>query len=370
MEGSDSVPKLIALCGVLFAVPIAVGQTQPHDVAVLPVVSTLSFEKPQTVSFGTKPVMMTANYFCSEDGVAFLAVADSLESPILTLHAVKSSQGNTRFAPPGLRGFGDMSTPLRYFAADGEVAMLVIAEHEQVPGQSAAVETSPIVLIYDRKAVFKRYVPVPEGLDVRALGLFESGDLLLAALDEKTHATRLVIVDSTGRVLKELSLFDEDFNGQKNHDELQPASSVTGSDGALATLDILPYGQNLLIFPRVTRHAVIELNEHGVVRSTSLQLPPGATLATVLSATRNSWKIRTYSKSEMRTDEQTGSQYAVLKGGATLEFNPLDGTVRREIDMPQGSKAKLVCEHDGDYLAIQTDAATGALQILQGKEDR
>lgn len=314
--------------------------------------------------------MMTANYFCSEDGVAFLAVADSLESPILTLHAVKSAQDDTRFVSPRLQGFGGMSTPLRFFAADREVAMLVIAEHEQAPGQNAAVETSHIILIYDRKGTFKKYAPVPEGLDVRAMGLFESGDLLLAALDEKTHATRLVIMDSTGRIQKELSLFDEDFNGQKNHNELQPVSSITGSDGAFAALDILPYGQNLLIFPRVTRHAVIELNEHGVVRSTSLQLPPGATLANALSATRNSWKIRVFSKSEIRTDEQTGSQYAVLKGGATLEFNPLDGTIRREIDMPQDSKAKLVCEHDGDYLAIQTDVANGALQILQGKEDR
>ncbi|HEX3437792.1 MAG TPA: hypothetical protein VHT24_13570, partial [Pseudacidobacterium sp.] len=171
-------------------------------------------------------------------------------------------------------------------------------------------------------------------------------------------------INADGNIKNEFLPFDSDYNTRKDAKEKQPLAAIN-TDGALSLLQVIPHGENLLLFPKMTAQAVIEVNEEGIVRTVQLHLPPRQTLSSFLSADASSWRIKSFALAESKTDGN-GMSYGVLREGSVFEFNPYDGSVIRKIDMPKDSNATVVCEHNGDYLALTTDAKTGRLEILKG----
>jgi len=317
---------------------------------------TLEFGKAAPTALGNREAVMSANYICADDGSIFLEIAETLDNTMLVLHALKGPSEDVRFLPGKIHGYGTISFPLKYFVNDYNVAALVEADYEINSLEENAHEdsTAHLVLIYDRKGVLQNVVTIPPGIDVKSIGLYRSGDLLIVAINRSSNTASLFVLDNKGNIKHKFLLFDNDYN--RNAKTEQPLADLI-PDGALAFLQIIPHGENLLLFPQMTSHEILEVNESGVVRSVHLQLPAGATLASFLSSTDTSWKIKTIAKTDAK---------GILHEGPVYEFNSSDGSLIRRIDMPNGARATLACEHDGEYTALTTEENTGRLEFLSG----
>jgi hypothetical protein len=333
---------------------------------------TLEFGKPQKTALGGSGTVMSAIHACGEDGTVFLEVRDvqSDGMGLMALHSLDRSGQSIRFSPGHLPGYTDeISQPFRFFVSETRVVALVIATPVKASLSDPTPNEVELALIYDRKGALQKAVRLPgDGLQVSALGLYESGNLLAVAADSRDHSARLLVVDESGEAVREIRLFDEDYNLRKNAKVEQMLSGfVQNKSGALGIMQIVPHGQNLLLLPTYTRQPIIEVNEHGIVRVYPLQMPDGFFLAAPLSIGKRSWEFETSRGGfkEPKENEEAPKGFAI-KPGPVLVFDPNDGSVLRKIDKSaDSSKAVLVCEHDGEYTALTTDHNDGSLEVLK-----
>lgn len=341
------------------------GQTSPPLVPE----SKLEFEPPQRTPLGSMGTVMTADYSCADDGSVFLLITDSPRTMQLTLHSLKSPSEDVRYVAPRIPGYEATGWPQSYFVDDRQVAELwetTIARNplERQEGPPASVW---LVLLYDRTGKFENAIPLPSEIAPKAVGVYGSGNLLVIASDKTTKAAGMYVLSPRGDIIRQFLLFDEDYNTGRQSKSKQPLETIS-PDGALTFVKIVSSGSNLLLFPRTTNESVIEVNEHGVVRTVELKLPKGTSIGSFLSRNGYRWKVLTYSTAKITTDDKNGEKSGELKQGAVLEFNSFDGTLLRRIDLPEKRNALLACEHSGDYSALTTDPKDGRLEIVKGAE--
>jgi len=339
---------------------------------------TLEFGKPQKTALGGGGTAMSGLHTCDEDGTVFLEVRDNQSDGmgLMVLYSLDRAGQLIRFRPGHLPGYTDqISHPVRFFANETWVMALVYATPVQTnlsdPPPDHQVE---LALIYDRKGTLQKVVRLPEdGMQVTAVGLYESGNLLAIGADNRDHSARLLVVDGSGETVRELRLFDEDYNLRKNAKEDQMLSRVIqNKSGALAMMQIVPHGQNLLLIPVYSRQPIIEVNEHGIVRVYPLQIPEGFFLGEPLSIGKRSWSFETSGGGfkEPKENEEPPKMFAI-KPGPVLVFDPYEGSALRKIEKsPDNSQAVLVCEHDGEYTALTTDHTDGSLEVLKASIPR
>jgi hypothetical protein len=203
--------------------------------------------------------------------------------------------------------------------------------------------------------------------------MYGSGNLLVVGANAKDKSVHLLVVSESGNVDREMRLFDEDYNLSPHAKEDQPLSiALEFKAGALTSMRIIPYGQNLLLFPTATKQPVIEVNEHGIVHVYVLQIPKGFVLETLLSTSGHRWKVSTLgAKVETNTYKDSETHSYAMEYGPIFEFDPADGAVLRRIDRPEGPPwAMLTCEHDGEYAAFTTDAISRSSRNRAWKQQR
>jgi hypothetical protein len=332
---------------------------------------TLEFGKPQKTTLGGSGTVMSGIHTCGEDGTIFLEVTDAQSDHmgLMALHSLDPSGQSIRFSPGHVPGFTDeIGWPLRFFASETHVAALVYATPIKASLSDPDQDQVEMALIYDRKGALQKAVRLPGGLQVTALGIYESGNLLAVGADNRDQSARLLVMDDKGDTIREIRLFDEDYNLSKNAKEDQMLSRVVqNKSGALGMMKIVPYGPNLLLLPTYSRQPIIEVNEHGIVRVYPLQMPNGFFLGEPLSISKKSWKFETSGGGleEPKNNEEATKSF-IIKPGPVLFFNPSDGSVLGKVEKSvDGSKAMLVCEHDGEYTALTTNPKDGSLEILK-----
>lgn len=335
----------------------------------VPVV-TLSFGSPQQTPLGQKGATMLDNTTCSPDGSLFLVIAGSPEKMDFALNSLTNGTGDVRFAASPGPGYKDVGWPAHYFAGDDSVVTLISATLRKNPmeeSQSADPQEVTLALAYDRKGTLEHVIPVPQDIDATSIGMYSSGDLLVVAKDPVRNRLRLLVLGKDGDKKNELSLFDRDYEtGQKTRKK-QPLAKVFD---AVDFIEIVQDGDNLLLVPTGTAAPVIEVNEHGIVHATDLQLPPGYLLRSLLSISGGYWTVSTYMDAKILSNPQPGTTGVVFRNGALFQFNSFDGSLVRRINTPENLNNNVRCAHDGEFTAMTTDKKTGRLEVLIGSIPR
>ncbi len=339
---------------------------------------TLEFGKPQKTGLGEGGTAMSGLHVCDEDGTVFLEIRDNQSNGmgLMALYSLDRAGQLIRFSPGHLPGYTDeISHPVRFFASETRVVALVYAS----PVKTSLSDSPPdhqveLALIYDRKGTLQKAVRLPDdGLQVRTVGLYESGNLLAIGADNRDHSARLLVVDESGRTIREIRLADDDYNLSKNAKQDQMLSSVIrNKSGALEMMQIVPHGQNLLLIPVFTRQPIIEVNEYGIVRVYPLQIPDGFFLGELLSLGKRDWSFETSGGGfkEPKENEEPPKMF-LIKPGPVLDFDPSDGSVLRKIEKSaDDSRVVLVCEQDREYTALTTDRTDGGLEVLKASIPR
>jgi hypothetical protein len=328
----------------------------------------LDFGKPYKLNLGVNGMAMGGNTACGEDGSIFLEVYVPDSRNGMVLHSLAPDGKIVRFNPGNIQGYKFIGMPTRFFADETHIAALVDAQPEKASPQDKWPPPVQLALIYDRQGVFQKAVRLPDGFEASALGMYGSGNLLVVGANVSDKSAHLLVVSESGGIDREMRLFDEDYNLSPHAKEDQPLSSApVFKAGALSSMRIIPYGQNLLLFPTATKQPIIEVNEHGIVHVYPLQIPKGFVLETLLSTDGHRWKVSTLSEQveTIKVKDSDSHSYA-MKYGPIFEFDPADGTALRRIERPESASwAVLACEHDGEYAAFTTDAKDGSLELMK-----
>lgn len=333
---------------------------------------TLEFGKPQQTALPSHPAMAFADTACRADGTLFVGMSDAAIGntfPPVVLRSLDREGQVVRFETSHLAGYVDQSIWWggHFFVGDHWVATLVSATPQDKAAERAAQNSVELALIYDSKGTFQRAVRLPAGVEIHALGVYDSGEVLIVASGPDNKLARLLVVDAEGDIDRELRLFDEDYNSSKHAREDQLLSGVVeNKSGALTGMEILPYGQNLLLFPSMTRQPIIEVNERGIVRVYPLEIPKGFMLRSMLSMSGHSWKIATWTDHlEPVKSDDSGPPGYKLTQGPVFEFNPSTGAALRRIDIRKDAPGDwLICEHDGEYTVLAW-SARNSYEILK-----
>jgi hypothetical protein len=333
---------------------------------------TLEFGKPVKTGLGSGGAVMSAMHTCGEDGTVFLEVRDNQADGIgpMTLHSLDREGQTVRFVPGHVPGYADeISHPLRFFSGETRVAALVNATPVKASVSDPEPDPVKLALIYDRKGALQKAVRLPnDGLDVTAVGLYDSGNLLVVGANTEDHSARLLVVSEAGDTVRELRLFDEDYNLRNGAKEDQMLSGIVNNrSGALQMMQVVAHGHDLLLIPVYTRQPILEVNEQGVVHVYRLKIPDGFFLAEPLSLGKQSWSFESSGGGFKEPKQgETATKMFVINPGPVLVFSPFDDSLLREVSKPlDSSKAVLVCEQDGEYTALTTDRADGALEVMK-----
>lgn len=329
----------------------------------------LRFDDPKPANLGKGSRITVAEFTCAPDGAVFLQLPDSPTDYEMILHSLKGPTENVRFDTKDVSGYHYV-TLQHYFVNERRVAILASAvpvphSLEKTPKQPKPVQ---IILLYDRKGKLEDTFQLPADINAKAIGIYGSGDLLVVDVNEDTKAARFIVMDNKGNQKNEFLLFDSDYNSSPGVKKDRVVKAL-GANGVFLSMQMAPFGDNLLIFPRFTAEPVLEVNEGGVVHSVKLQVPSGYSLDSFFSLTPTSWEIHTNLPAIINTDPNTSQATAGFHPGPVLNFNAVDGSVIEEIRMPKRPNGILVCDHNGTYTAFGTAHLTGEITLLTGHVD-
>ena len=280
------------------------------------------------------------------------------------LYAVKSPTDIVRYDPNLASGYKFISPIMRYFAADSEVVGLVYGltiSNADTVAKLDSRSMSTLLLTFDRKGALQSSAVLDSTLHIEQIAAYESGDLLLVAWDDLRKKTVLSVTDKTGSQIRE-------FHPQEN----DPGDAE--SELPLISLKIHSYGKNLLLISDDPSRPILEVSESGVVNTHTLHVPKGYVRGLPISISRRSWKFfmipdATGDKPASLPDQQSkppvrGADSLLTAPGVMLEFNPEDGSVLRQIELPS-SGFQPACENDGDYIFLSAHAGDGKLQLVK-----
>jgi hypothetical protein len=366
--------------------PVILGRSDDPVIDIVPL--KLNYEKPVTYNSGTKRSAILADFRCGSDGSVFFPVVE--DSSLMALEQNQFGQASrghdilltaltpsgdvVRFAYDSIPGLRNFISEVRYFVSNSRVYTLEVAEAYDPVNPGKSLGRVHVIMIYDYKGSFQRIVRLEPGLNPINIAAFGSGDILVVSLDKLNQRARLLVFDSAGRQQTELRPFDDDAGANM----VSAAKSIQGLpssvDGAalssmLALAQWTPRGDNLLLTPNQARLPVIEVNEHGLVRSTALALPEGEFVGSLLLSDTGHLRVLTGHLSYY--DAKGGSVETPSTNGQTSfrpheieEFNPLDGSLLRRIQFADGLVP--VCGRDDTYTFVGSRAEDGRTQLVSG----
>lgn len=189
-------------------------------------------------------------------------------------------------------------------------------------------------------------------------------------MNRLNHTTSLHRLSSSGDSEAELKLFDSDFAAKLDRNQSPSHEEKYRFMRVLATANVIPRGEDLVLTASRTNLPTVEINQHGVVRELPLSLPKG----TVLYALLPNSDIMLHAIVGKLTDPPLGT---ALSPGETPdapqsffpteidEFYPQDGSLARRIKVESGPMP--VCAINGSYTFIVPRGQDGKLQVLHAK---
>lgn len=334
--------------------------------------SSLSYSPPRTFSVGSKSTVFQGQFQCGSDGSIFFQGYETYldDLGVFKLESLSPSGDAFSFnpvAPPV--GHKAYSSPFSYFVSNSRVLTLVTADKVDAMDRSRKLGFSRFILEYDYKGNFLKSIALEPGPTILAIAGFDSGDILLVTQDTFSKNVNLIVVDGSGASQSELKLFDNDYLGMiRGGDKQEPLPDGDQILGRmLSNAQYVPYGKNLLVVPVGTSLPILEVNERGVIRSVSLNLPKGEVIGSMLPTTGLNWMIMVATtKNSAAGSSSDGS--VTISTHEIQEFDPTEGNPVRRIDVTKGLYP--VCQYNGDFLFLTTRPEDGHLQSLKGSFSR
>jgi hypothetical protein len=333
--------------------------------------AALEFSKPQLVEDVGAGAMIAGRFDCDPGGSIYtlmMGVTGGDPDSHLALMAIRPDGTTTNFSWWSAPGLAAVSAPPKsIFVGNGHVYVLAWAAEEQEGRKSKY----PAVLIFNGDGTLEDTVKLEPDWNPLTLGVFASGNMLLASEDRLNHRMELSLVDDHGALIREIPLAGNDFVTRAA--QLPPAARgpVNYSPTLLISMaKFVPLGDHLLLVPLGTGNLpILELDEHGVAGSTIPQLPQGTVLQGFISSGTSAFTVRLArlleSDKEVYDSQGKVLGYATEPSQRMTEISRESGRVLREIDLGAVG-VQPACEANGAYRLL-TSGAEQRLQVVAAR---
>jgi hypothetical protein len=336
-------------------------------------VAALEFSKPKAVSDLVSQPIIVGRFDCSDDGSIITLIdgyalsSGTTPAARIALLAIHPDGTVTNFPWRSVPGFDSISLPKSVFVGNGHVYVLVQgATHSQLQEKKPP---HSLVLTFNGDGSLAGKTILEQDLEPLVLGVFPSGNFLLLSEDRLNHRVAANLVSPDGMALRDLRMEDSDFVATAARMPAGARSPSAYSESLLIAMSkFYLSGNNLLLVPLATFGLpIIELDEHGVVRSVLANLPDKTVLDAFVSASTSSWKVLLGKVVENDT-EALHSQGKLL-GVSTqpsqriAEFSRADGKLIREIEIG-GQGIAPACESNGNFRFLTSSMGQGRLQFV------
>ncbi len=178
----------------------------------------------------------------------------------------------------------------------------------------------------------------------------------------------LDLVSAAGAPIRQLDLGPSDYLEQSPKFKLGNSTRRYNSTLLIAMAKLYPIGNNLLLVPlEISGLPILELSEHGTVKSVVPQLPDGTIIDSVIPSSSSILKVRMGRIVETE-HPALDSEGDLLSVGTTpseriTELSLKDGTIVRETDI--GSAAvQPACEAGGALRLLTSSGSAGKLAVV------
>jgi hypothetical protein len=313
---------------------------------------TLVFSKPLALEGLPQSPAITAPIRCSPNGTPFLEMPLPPAFMTRALLSIAKSEKVTTYAN-GNKIFGlDDVNQLNYFPGDKHVIYLVEApEHDLTSAllgsQSTKSPKNFYLLTYASDGTLELTQKIDTLNDPQQIAAFPSGALATIGLDPIQHDIQFNVMDSRGQNAHPVDidanrLYEADHLRQFYGDVPGPDPSDSGMSKAVSAMQLISYGDNLLLVQTGTNYAVTEIGESGlIIRSVRLKLPPGAVIDGFIQSSEKLWLAKISD-----TSRDPSARWLIA-------FDPDTGDAVRRISTTGTALDSVACDADGTFLAFK-----------------
>ncbi|MGH9606731.1 MAG: hypothetical protein ACRD3N_13660 [Terracidiphilus sp.] len=329
-------------------------QLQPEAVPTIPI----EF-KPQGAIPGVMALpAISMPILCSPDGTPFISAPEPptyIEQSVFSL----SPKGGHTFSYGSQAGLYDVRF-VSFFPGGSIVGVLVNATKDPkqssytVESASGAVthsgtgfsgEHNYYIAEFDRDGNYKATVELPAGYSYRHFAELADGKLLATAYDEANAVARLLLLDSSGQIIRRLEVPE----AMEDSPALRQGETGGGLNQARAASSLswwlfASVRDKVILYQAHSNAPVLEVGAGGYVRQIPLQAPSGYELDGMISAS-DLWIVR-FRRKDLPADRPIDLR-PEAKNYVLYEVNPGDGSLESELDVSSGPAFGIACEQDG-----------------------
>ena len=332
------------------SLPLASGSqdASPSRSAGAPEVPTrvLDFRKGSVIKGLHASHIIVLPYQVSGDGAVFVNMMEAKTAETI-LYEIDGDTSHT-FDFSSVRDMSDIQV-LDYFPSDTHVLFLVsAASAPQAAGsdvskslekqRSTSNRHQQFFLEFDRTGQYRRSIRPEVYFSITRIAVLSSGPIIASGYDQGIQAPRMVLLDTDGKVLRNL-------NQSITKDEQQ-----TGAKGVLSAnqTEFVPYKGNVLIWRRGVNDPIVEMLSDGSTREIKPELPRGTIVQDVV-ASDDQWLFHV-APAGPRPDGKAVNQSDMRY----VEISPFDGHMIDMVEVGPGPIQSIVCRANGRYIGFLT----------------
>jgi hypothetical protein len=299
---------------------------------------------------------------CSADGVPYVSFIDSKNYGIDSVISLDPKGGHT-FSTRQIQGLYGISSILGVFVTDSTVGLRIGATKD--PTKSAQTTDTgqgmppkdvytgrhqAFLAEFDLSGNFTKVVELPKELHILRLAALPDGSLLAVGYDLINARPHLMLLDSSGERKQDLripAMMDE--NPVFSEGATSDSEKQFKAESAMRSWKFAWARQKVLLFQAHSSAPILEVGAGGAVREVTIEHPKGYGIDGVLPS-NDRWLV-SFRKDGLSnagaidTDPKT-------KNFVMYEVDPLDGSLRRRIEMADGMFYSSSCEKDGTITAF------------------
>lgn len=319
----------------------------------------LEFTKSEPIPISLAGQTISGFFSCASDGsvvfelVNFGSPDKPLPQPDFTIFAVQNADHVTRFGFASL-GLKRMNPVQTWSVTSGELTAILKAVTPDEETKDNGVKKHLFLVRFNRDGSFNGVHPIEGITDISSMGVFPSGEILVAGIDPMRHSLSWKVLDASGAVLREVT----PVNGKLPKDSVEEL--LTDDPWSLVP-QIVPYQDHLLSVAMGGKE-IVEWNPSGVIRTTRLQIPGDTQTMKFIPSNGRNWLV-TFGRKGVAPE---GGGPVGFKAAGIGEFDPGTGELLRVFHSEsRRNGSTIACVRDGVFQALSTDPESSLSLVLE-----